>query len=124
MNFRRCCLVVAVAFSCLASDDTHRSSVEGAVTLNSRSALPAVTIGIDSRGEGVHLETVTNTAGYYLFAEVKPGAYSMWADARGYGCILIPRVAVQYGQRVRRDFNFVRAQPREGCEPLTESQDK
>jgi hypothetical protein len=39
----------------------------------------------------------------------------MWADAEGYGCILIPRVVVHDGERVRQDFNFARGKAYGGC---------
>jgi hypothetical protein len=32
----------------------------------------------------------------------------MWAEASGYGCIVIPRVIVKDGERVRRDFHFAK----------------
>ena len=67
---------------------------------------------------GKFSQATTDVSGYYLFDDVRPGAYSMWAEARGYGCILIPHIAVHYGERVRQDFNFVRGKSYDGCEAI------
>lgn len=117
-------LVLLFAVSILASDARKVSSVEGAVTLNSMTALSGVTIELDNLARGTHLQSTTNTSGYYLFEEIRPGAYSMWADAKGYGCILIPRLAVHYGERVRQDFNFVRGKAYGGCEAVEKKKAK
>ena len=110
------CLTLLLAVPILAGNSNKSSSVEGFVTLNAMVPLAGVTVEIDSRGWGIHLEGTTNTSGHYLFQEVRPGAYSMWADAKGYGCILIPHVAVNCDARVRQDFNFVRGKAHRGCD--------
>ena len=84
------CLAVFVALAMLATDAPKVASVEGVVTLNSMAPLRAVTIGLSNRTKGTSLQAATDTSGYYLFGEVRPGGYTIWADAKGYGCILIP----------------------------------
>lgn len=110
------CLLLFVAAPIGASDRDKSSGIEGTVTLNTTIHLAGVTIGVDSLARGTHIQSETNESGNYLFDDVRPGAYSMWAEAKGYGCILIPRVAVHYSERVRQDFNFVRGKSYESCE--------
>ncbi len=115
MKFTKWCLIFLFTASTLATGPT-RSSVDGLVTLNGISPLPDVTVGLEGLANGRHWQAKTNASGYYLFEDVRPGAYSMWADARGYGCILIPRVAAHQGERVRQDFSFVRGKAYGACE--------
>jgi len=81
-------------------------AIEGYVTTDGAAPLAAVRIGVDSLTKTAHFEAQTNTAGYYVIENVPPGAYSVWADARGFGCVVIPRVIVDYCTRVRKDFQF------------------
>jgi hypothetical protein len=100
------------------------SCVEGNVTLNSLTPLSGVTIGVDSTTRDIHLQRTTNSAGYFLFEQIRPGPYTIWADAKGYGCILIPRLIVPRGERVRQDFNFIRGGLYGACEPLKSTKPK
>lgn len=109
-------LVLLLTASTGARDLHKGSSIEGFVTLNATTFLSGVAIGVDGLGGSEHIESKSDGSGHYLFEEIRPGAYSMWADAKGYGCILIPRVAVHYEERVRQDFNFIRGRAYGGCE--------
>lgn len=102
-----------------ASEPGQRSGIEGFVTSDIGAAIPSATIGVDSVTRGFHRETVTDTSGYYLVGELNPGAYSVWAEVDGLGCIVYPHVEVLPGQLLRKDFYFARANryPR-NCEPL------
>lgn len=111
-------LIIFIAAVTLASDPSRISSVEGTVTFNSRHPLPAITVQLDDPARGTRLERKTNESGYYLFDQIRPGAYSMWVNAEEYGCILVPRLAVHYGQRVRRDFNFEKGKPHGSCDSV------
>lgn len=118
------CMIFFFAASTGASDRHGSSSIEGGVTLNTTIHLAGATISVDSLARGVHIQRETDGSGYYLFEEIQPGAYSMWADAKGYGCILIPRVAVHYDERVRQDFNFVRGKTYKSCEGVDKKEKK
>lgn len=107
-------VLIAVLFA--TSLVAGEASVQGFVALNAVASLPGVTIGLDNLGHGTHFEATTDGSGYYQFPEVTPGAYSIFADAKGYGCILIPHLAVHYGEQVRQDFNFVRGRAYDGCD--------
>ena len=102
-----------------AREPNTRSSLDGFVTSDLTAALPGATVGIDGLTGGLHRQTATNSSGYYLLDDVPPGGYSVWAEVRGYGCIIYPHVAVFRGQRTRQDFHFVRGKrlPK-GCQPV------
>ncbi|HEY3453814.1 MAG TPA: carboxypeptidase-like regulatory domain-containing protein [Bryobacteraceae bacterium] len=107
-----------MAIVCAAQHD-RASGIEGFVTADVTASIPNARIGVDSVTKGLHRETVTDASGYYLFSELNPGAYSVWAEVPGLGCIVYPHVVVFPGQIVRQDFHFVRARPyAETCEPI------
>jgi hypothetical protein len=112
--------VLFILFGIVAGAQADRSSgIEGFVTSDIAAVIPNARIGVDSVTKGFHRETVTNASGYYLVDELNPGAYSVWAEVKGLGCIIYPHVAVFPGQRVRQDFHFARAKRYPGsCEPL------
>jgi hypothetical protein len=116
MKLEGLCLIFFVIGSTLASDRSKSSSLEGFVTVDAVSPLSGVTIGVDNLARGTHLQSTTNTSGHYLFEDIRPGAYSVSAEAKGYGCIIYPRIVVNYGERVRQDFTFVRGKALGDCE--------
>lgn len=114
-----CLLLLLLGMLAPAQQDHQSSGIEGFVTADFAAVVPNATVGIDSVTKGFHRQTATNTSGYYLIDELRPGAYSAWAEVRGLGCIIYPRVVVAPGQRVRQDFYFARAKRYPGnCEPL------
>ena len=83
--------------------------VEGYVTTEEASALPGANIGLDSLTHGYHRSAVADVSGHYLMDELQPGAYSLFAEVKGQGCILLPHVTLQPGQHLRQDFHFTRS---------------
>ena len=91
------------------------SGIDGVVTLNATEPLVSVRIGVARAARTGHFETWTDSKGRYSL-DLEPGAYSMWAEAKDYGCILIPHVAIHDQERVHEDFNFVRRRIRGSCD--------
>lgn len=108
----------------LGVDRANISGVEGLVTLNGQTPLANAKIGLENEARGTHLQRQTDASGYYLFEGVLPGPYTIWAEASGYGCILIPHLIVERGRQVRQDFTFVRGTVKRECEPLKQSAPK
>jgi hypothetical protein len=124
MKVKHACALFLLATFTLGVDRTKTSSVEGFITLNGQTPIANATVGLQNEARGTHLQRQTDTSGYYLFEEVMPGPYTIWAEATGYGCILIPRLIVERGQRVHQDFTFVRGTIKRDCEPLKQSAPK
>ena len=115
MKSRRLCLSFLFVAALLASDQRKTSGLEGFVKLYAIKPVPGAAIGVDSLTRGTHLRGTTNASGYYSFDDVRPGTYSVSAEAKGYGCIIYPHVVVQYGERLRQDFNFMTAKALSDC---------
>ncbi|MFL6446159.1 MAG: carboxypeptidase-like regulatory domain-containing protein [Bryobacteraceae bacterium] len=114
---RQCLMFTVTAGLLTAARADEQSGVDGFVTAELTAAVPGTRIGIDGLSSGFHRETATDVRGYYSFDDLTPGAYSIWAEIRGLGCMIYPHVAVGPGKRVRQDFRFVRTRklPR-GCD--------
>jgi hypothetical protein len=98
------------------------ASIEGFVTNDVAEFLPQAKIGAQSATGAIHRTATTDTSGYYLMQDIRPGSYTMWAEAKAYGCIVYPHITVGYGQRLRQDFRFAKVKRNPGnCEPLERS---
>lgn len=111
------CVVLIFFAETVVSAPKKPSGVEGVVTLDG-SAFAGVEVEASSASIGAFWETSTNRAGYYSLDDIRPGRYTMWAEASGHGCIVIPRVLVKSGEGVRQDFHFAKGKTYPGCESL------
>jgi len=120
VTISRQCVAFAIAAGLLAAAERDTpSGIHGFVTTELIAAVPGARIGIDSLSKALHRETTTDVTGYYAMDDLTPGAYSIWADVRGLGCIIYPHVALLPGKRVRQDFRFVRTKRYPGaCDAL------
>jgi hypothetical protein len=100
-------IAVFAAFISLGDAD-QPAGLEGFVSADLSAAVSGAKIGVDSVSKGFHRETETDVTGYYSINELSPGAYSIWAEVKGLGCIIYPHVSLEPGKRVRQDFRFVR----------------
>lgn len=116
-NRKLWCLLLIFFAQTVVSAPKETSGVEGVVTING-SAVAGVEVEASSASMGAFWETSTNSSGYYSLDEVRPGQYTMWAEASGYGCIVIPRVLVKDDQRIRQNFHFSKGKTYPGCESL------
>jgi len=118
IRVNRRCLFLLVTAPLLAAQTGDRSSIDGFVTRD-MAAVSGATIGIDKKNEGFHLQTTTNKSGYYSIEDLDPGGYSVWAEIKGYGCIIHPHVPLFPGKHAHQTFHFARAKRNPGnCEPI------
>ena len=61
--------------------------------------------------------TVTSQAnGFYRIADLIPGRYSLWVEAKGHSSKWLPRVVVEEGRSTRTDIRLRREVPRDETE--------
>lgn len=119
MNVIRCCIFLLAVALMAGIPPEENTVIEGFVTSDVVAVAPGATVGVDSLARGFHRQATTDTSGYYSFNHLDPGAYSIWAEIKGVGCIIYPHVAVFAGQHVREDFHFAQAKRYPGnCEPV------
>ena len=91
MNIRttsRCLLFLIAVIG--GGEPNQMSSVEGFVTSEVTASVADAKIGLDGLVRPIHRETRTDAAGYYFLRDLQPGAYILWADVAGLGCIMYP----------------------------------
>jgi hypothetical protein len=112
-------LVLLIGAAAWASDPNQATTLEGYVTAPGPACLQGVAITVDSNTRAMHFETKTYERGYYRFADLPPGAYTVCADARSEGCILIPRLVLNHGEHARQDFHFSKIPKKTNCDNPT-----
>jgi hypothetical protein len=96
-------------------------AIEGAVITDGGAPLPGVKITIASLTKPGHFEASSNAAGRYVIESVPEGSYSVAAEAKGYGCVIIPKVVFQGGKRLKQDFEFLHGRKKLGCSVVSKS---
>ena len=94
------------------------ATIEGSATTDGAAPLPGVKIAVDNLMRPQHFETRSNAAGHYVIENVPPGRYTVLADARGFGCVVIPVLVMQSGKRVKQDFEFLHTRKKLGCDTI------
>jgi hypothetical protein len=96
-------------------DPTAMAAVEGTITTDGGAPLAGVKLAIDGLAKPIHMETVSNPQGQYAIANVQPGAYTVSAEAKGFGCVIIPRLVLEGGKKSKQDFEFLHGRKKLGC---------
>ena len=91
------------------------AAVEGSATTDGGAPLPGTRIAIDSLTKPQHFETRSDIVGHYVIENVPPGVYTVLADAKGFGCVIIPKVVIEEGKRLKQDFEFLHGRKKLGC---------
>jgi hypothetical protein len=105
MNFRNIgALLVAlmiVALPVMAQEQT--GAIEGVVTDSTGAVVPGATVEARNANGGVQT-TVTDTAGYYHFPALAPGAYDVSSNLTGFTSVKVPGVRLALGQTLKVDM--------------------
>jgi carboxypeptidase family protein len=97
-------------FSLMGQGTSSREgSIQGRVTDEEGLPIVRALVVLDDIMGGQSMQTATDEKGFYLLESVKPGKYSLRVEAARIGCIIIPRLVVNYGEQIRRDFRFTRS---------------
>jgi hypothetical protein len=97
------------------------AAIEGATTTDGGAPLPGVKIVLDSLTRYGHFEATSNRAGVYAIENLSPGSYTILADAKGFGCVVIPKVIIEPGRRLKQDFEFLHSRKKLGCPVVTKT---
>ncbi|HEY1948953.1 MAG TPA: carboxypeptidase-like regulatory domain-containing protein [Bryobacteraceae bacterium] len=94
----------------VAGQETNsgNGSIQGHVTDAQGLPIARALVALDDIMRVNSMETKTDEKGFYLLANVRPGRYSLRVEVAGVGCDIIPRLIVNYGEKIQKDFQFVR----------------
>jgi len=97
------CLAVLLAAANLSFAQSITSTMTGTVSDSSGSVIPAANIRLVNELSGDERKTVTNSAGYYTFAAVPAGSYTLNVEAAGFQNSSRRGVVVNSSERVNVD---------------------
>lgn len=88
-------LAMLMSFTALVNAQALRGRIDGTAKDAQGNSVPGVSITLTNNENGEIVKTTSETDGTFLFAEVKPGTYTIAAQANGFKRLLIPDVTVQ-----------------------------
>ena len=80
--------------------------LRGTVTDASGAVVPGVTVTMTNVGTGVSEKRQTDQAGRYLFADLKPAAYTAKVEAAGFKTLVRENVVLRVGQQTDMDLKL------------------
>ncbi len=80
--------------------------VNGTVTDPQGAAVPAATARLVNQATNISTQVVSNDRGYYLFANVQPGTYTLSIEMKGFRSAQLPAFAVGVNQTVTQDVKL------------------
>jgi|SRR6185437_15787891 Carboxypeptidase regulatory-like domain len=107
-----------LSVSAVLVGESECGEIEGNALLGLSHPLAEVSVSATSRMAHLYFDDITDVNGHYKLEMLPAGNYQVFADANGYGCVLIPHLIVGEGQHVRQDFHFHLSQRRKGCDSV------
>ena len=104
-------LCLILASSMYAASQT--ADLSGTVRDLSGAIIPKATVTITKENIGFKQETLSEEEGFYRFAFLLPGSYTITAIAQGFGLLSQPGVKLDAGQKARVDFTLLPASVKE-----------
>jgi Carboxypeptidase regulatory-like domain len=98
-------VLLAVPLQALAQGETT-SAIEGQITDATSAAIPGATVTITNRDTGLQRSLKTDDQGRFNFPQLKPGAYSVKAEAEGFESQRRDNVFSGLGQKQTIDFTL------------------
>jgi len=117
---RRLAVIISAVLLC-ATVLVHAhtpGAIAGKVADPEGNALGGVTVTAVHAVTGAEQHSITDASGRFSIEPLAPARYILRAEATGYGCIIVPEVIVDDGQRAQQDFRFTAGAAPAGCEPV------
>jgi len=115
---RRLAAMVCAGFLCAAAAAHTPGAIVGKVVDPNGNPIGGVTVTAEHAVSGVEKHSLTDASGRYSIEPLAPARYILRAEAASYGCIIVPEVIVDDGQRAQQDFRFTDGAAPAGCEPV------
>jgi hypothetical protein len=97
------------------------SAIIGQLSDASGAAMPGATVTVTNEETGLRRSGITDDSGRFNFPQLKPGAYSVKVEARGFETQQNDAVSAALGQRQTVDFILKVAQSKEAIEVTSEA---
>ena len=104
--WQACLLGGILLLSSAAFAQLSTASLNGAVRDSSGAVVSKSKVVLRNVATAVEHTTTTNDAGAYLFLDITPGRYVVFASAQGFGEQRVPEFALTVGQAATIDFTL------------------
>src|SRR5438552_7913240 len=99
-------LLLSLGLAVPAWSQVQNASLTGLVTDPSGAVVPGVTIIVTSKATNIQQQATTGENGYYLFAALPIGTFTVSAEKAGFKKAVHDEVVLEVGQRGRNDFGL------------------
>jgi hypothetical protein len=101
-------LAIAMVLSTtnVALGQTGAGEVSGTVVDKSGGAIGGVAVRLTNRGTNITEQVQSNSSGYYVFINVKPGAYVLSAEAQGFKKAQVPEFQLDVNQTLTENLTL------------------
>ncbi|HTD21921.1 MAG TPA: carboxypeptidase-like regulatory domain-containing protein [Terriglobales bacterium] len=106
-----CFLTIGMTFA-----QTATSEVNGTVTDQSASVVSGATVKLINQGTKLQDQTSTNSTGYFVFVNVRPGTYVLKVEAKGYKTAAVAPFEVQVNTTISQPLKLAIGQITETVE--------
>ncbi len=100
-------VVFVFSFSALfAAGQTTSATLTGAVSDQSGAAIPGASVVVENLQTNVHMQSVTNAAGFYRVSGLLPGLYRLTADKAGFKSVVRDGIELHAQDEVAINFRL------------------
>ncbi len=101
-----CLLLLYVSLAVQGAAQVNTASLTGLVTDPSGASLPNASVTVKNKATTVASSTTTDSSGYYSFASLIVGAYTLEVELQGFKKAVHENVNLEVGQKARLDFSL------------------
>jgi hypothetical protein len=97
------CLLLLSALALNAFAQVNTASVTGLVTDTAGAVVPNASVTLKNKATNFETTAATDSSGYYTFASVPVGAYTVTVERQGFKRVVVEEVRLEVGQKARVD---------------------
>lgn len=98
-----CLLLLSVCLTLNTFAQVNNASVTGLVTDTAGAVVPNASVTLKNKATNVESTATTDSSGYYTFASVPVGAYTVTVERQGFKRVVLEEVKLEVGQKARVD---------------------
>ncbi|MDT5271888.1 MAG: hypothetical protein QOH49_4074 [Acidobacteriota bacterium] len=98
-----CLLLLSVCLTLNTFAQVNNASVTGLVTDTAGAVVPNASVTLKNKATNVETTATTDSSGYYTFAGVPVGAYTVTVERQGFKRVVLEEVKLEVGQKARVD---------------------
>src|SRR5919202_5901764 len=98
-----CLLLLYACLAVGASAQGNNASLTGLITDTTGAVVPNASVTIKNKATNVETTATTDGSGYYTFASVPVGTYTLTAERQGFKRVVLEDVKLEVGQKARVD---------------------